>query len=147
MIKVKKFSVDMYGSYVYVFVGPGKDMIDYTQQLKNFTPDLKQEIKDWDFEHSTGMHMGCTIGSIIWLEKLDMKHIAYWASIAAHESFHAMCEVANTRHLKYDDQTSANEAFAYLIEFILFNILYTKGYKTYKKDKKGKYKYVKNRNT
>lgn len=133
MAKYKFISVSIYKREIGVFIGSRRDFQDWTRQfykedgtysglveLIGDTPEGSDVASFWS-NKDTG-------DGIIELRKLPQtpREIAQ----CAHEALHGVFRILDYVGVTYE-QYGKNEAFTYLLEHLIFNLLTTSDYKTF----------------
>ena len=123
MAKIKTIPCDIYRWDVDVFLGSHEEFRNYVKNklkdknLLDIVDDGEPGIGDFYFH---GGPMRIRMGKFPETPK-DI-------GVASHEALHATMYILNWADVKYE-QNGSNEAFTYLQEWILTNILNKKGYK------------------
>lgn len=125
MSKIKNIPCDIYKRDIQVFLGSHEEFVKYANKyIKN---DGLLDVINNGYQGAADFYYGSLGESIIRLDKLPTtpKEIG----IAGHEALHATMHILDYCGVKYTPE-EGNEAFTYLHEWILTNILEKKGYKT-----------------
>ena len=128
MAKVKYIRCDIYKRGINVLIGTPEELKRWCEKTYNEDEDDKEfneSLKHCrfglaDFHYSYG---GCAVIRLPKFPKTPVE-IAY----TAHEAFHATSWLLSFSGVDYDNENINNEAFAYLIEHLMRNILEKEGY-------------------
>lgn len=128
MAKVKYIRCDIYKRGINVLIGTPEELKKWCEKTycededdRNFNESLRHcGYGLADFHYSCG---GCAVIRLPKFPKTPVE-IAY----TAHEAFHATSWLLSFSGVDYDNENINNEAFAYLIEHLMRNILEKEGY-------------------
>jgi hypothetical protein len=128
MAKVKYIRCDIYKRGINVLIGTPEELKKWCEKTYNEDEDDKEF--NWSLKHCrfglADFHYSCGGCAVIRLPKFPKTpvEIAY----TAHEAFHATSWLLSYSGVDYDNENINNEAFAYLIEHLMRNILEKEGY-------------------
>ena len=128
MAKVKYVRCDIYKRGINVLIGTPEELKKWCE--KTYCEDEDDKEFNWSLQHCrfglADFHYSCGGCAVIRLPKFPKTsvEIAY----TAHEAFHATSWLLSYSGVDYDNENINNEAFAYLIEHLMRNILEKEGY-------------------
>lgn len=128
MAKVKYIECDIYKRGIDVLIGTPEELKKWCEKTYNEDEDDKEF--NWSLQHCrfglADFHYSCGGCAVIRLPKFPKTpvEIAY----TAHEVFHAASWLLSFSGVDYNNENINNEAFAYLIEHLMRNILEKEGY-------------------
>uniref|UniRef100_A0AAU8MK47 Phage protein n=1 Tax=Geladintestivirus 2 TaxID=3233134 RepID=A0AAU8MK47_9CAUD len=135
MSKYKFIHVDVFKKEIGLFVGTREDFISWIDEEYGNCDSYKDMVEcvhnhPIRYEDGTFWYNEKTGDGVIELH--DIPHTAREIAIASHEALHATFQILDTVGVDYNKDTT-NEAYCYLLELIMRNILKINNYKTYKR--------------